>query len=490
MRDAGLLAGLVLLHILILLAGAALLLALGAVERKPRPLVAAAGPAFFFGVALLGPPLILLLVLGVEVGGPAMLAVAVGSTLVLGIVAVLRGDTWRAVEAGPPVPRNEVLISRVVLGLIAAYLLFALTGLINLSTSFDDANIWSLRGLGIYFHGELSDGIFRNSDLSFVHLDYPILQPVLEAGFFHAIGGVDLRLWHAELWAVFISGIWTMAWLLADRGGSRAWVIPVSVIALTSIGYGNVTLGDADATMAIFVGCAALTLGLWIEGGLRRHALLGAVLLGAVVNVKNEGAVFAFALLLAAAVATLGRRSPARRRDLAAIAGVAVACALPWQVYVAGNEAATRSTIGPWRVFSDPGYFIDRLDLLWRGLGQVARRLVEAPSWSLIVPAFLVVALALVRDGRHRPVAVFYLLAWLLAALGVAYSYWATPIGDLAGFEERTGPRIVIGVALIAGVGLAHLLPGAFVRPSPPAPDGRAGAAASGSDTCSRATAG
>ena len=291
-----------------------------------------------------------------------------------------------------------------------------------------------------------------------MHLDYPILQPVVEAGFFHAIGGVDLRLWHAELWAIFVSGIWTLAWLLAGRGGSRAWVIPVAVIALSNVAFGNVTLGDADATMAIFLCCAALALGIWIQGGLRRHALLGVVLLAAAVNIKNEGLVFAFALLVAAAIAMQGRSSPARHRDLALIAGLTVACALPWQIYVAGNAAAERGTTEPWMFFSDPGYFFDRLDFLWRGLGQVSRRLVETASWGFMVPAFLVVALGMVRRGPARPVAIFYLVAWLLAGLGVGYSYWVTPIADLAGFEERTGPRLVLGVALIAGAGLAHLL--------------------------------
>jgi hypothetical protein len=498
MRGIDLLLGLVLLHVLVVLAGAALLMALGCVERRPRALALALGPAFFCGVALLGPPLILLLVLGVHVDRFLMIAVAVGATLALGAVALWRWEIRPVVEVTPPASRIEVLLSRVTIGLVAAYLVFGLSGLINLSTSFDDANIWSLRGLGIYSHGELASEIFRNPDFSYVHLDYPILQPVLEAGFFQAIGGVDLRLWHAELWTVFVSGIWTLAWLLTGRGGSFAWVAPIAVIALTNIGYGNVTLADADATLAIFIGCAALTLGIWIEGGLCRHAILGAVLLGAAVNVKNEGLVFAFAVVVAAAAATLGRRSPARRRDLAVVAGVVVACALPWQIYVAGNEAASHATVEPWRFLSDPGFFIDRLDFFWRGLGQVARRLVETSSWGLMVPAFIVVAFALVRDGRERPVAVFYLLAWLLAALGVGYSYWVTPIGDIVGFEERTGPRLVLGVALIAGAGLAHLLQIAFSgrgvmggdAPSPSAPGGRAGAAASGSDRCSTAAAG
>ena len=75
-----------------------------------------------------------------------------------------------------------------------------------------------------------------------------------------------------------------------------------------------------------------------------------------------------------------------------------------------------------------------------------------------MVPAFLVVGATLVVVRRHSAVATFYLLAWLLTSLTVAYTYWVTPFADLGGFEQRTGPRIVLGVVFVAGAGLAHLL--------------------------------
>ncbi len=455
MRGVGLLAGLVLLHVLVTAAGAALLVALGYLERRPRALVLALGPAFLAGIAVLGPALILLLVLGVGVGGLALLIVDLAVIVGLGSIGLRRPPRM---GVAPPSPRPDVVLSRVVLAAVALYIAFGVSSLINLPTSFDDANIWSLRGLGIYFDGRLVDGIFRNPDFAYVHLDYPLLQPVLEAGFFHAIGKIDLRLWHAELWGVFASAVWTIAWLLSRLGGSRAWVVPVAVVALSGTALGNVTLGDADVTMAVFVGCATLALGLWIDSGERRNAILGGLLLGAAINVKNEGLVLSVAVIVAAAVVALRGASPARRRDIALAAGIAVACALPWQLYVSRNAAAERATPAPWKLFSDPGYFTDRLSFLWRGLGQVAARLVEAPVWGLLTPAFLVVAISLLRARARRPVAAFYLAAWFLAALGVGYGYWVTAIGDLDAFEVRTGPRLVLGVALIAGAGLAHLL--------------------------------
>jgi hypothetical protein len=109
-------------------------------------------------------------------------------------------------------------------------------------------------------------------------------------------------------------------------------------------------------------------------------------------------------------------------------------------------------------VIDDPGYLIDRLDNLWRGLGQVIVQLMNTAEWSLLAPAFLVCAVTMVVVGRERTVAAFYLLAGFLAYLSVAYVYWVTQIPDIGGFEQRSGARIVMGVVFVGGVGLAHLL--------------------------------
>jgi hypothetical protein len=90
-----------------------------------------------------------------------------------------------------------------------------------------------------------------------------------------------------------------------------------------------------------------------------------------------------------------------------------------------------------------------------------------------MLPAFLLLAGVLVRFGRARRVAVFYVLAFLLGWLAVAYTYWVTAIPDVVAFEERTGPRIVLGVVFIMGAGLAHLLAAgaAALDPAAEAPD-------------------
>src|SRR5204862_6853182 len=135
------------------------------------------------------------------------------------------------------------------------------------------------------------------------HLDYPLLQPLLEALTFRAMGGIHLQEWHMSLWIVFASFVWTAGYLLRSRGSSVLVVLaPLGAIALSPYSAYLTTTGYADVTLACFVGAGALAVGLWLDGGRVEYGLLGAVLLAGAANVKNEGQTAAAAILVAALV--------------------------------------------------------------------------------------------------------------------------------------------------------------------------------------------
>ena len=469
MRDERLLLGLVLFHALAALPGLALLHALGLLRLRPVAVLAAVGPAILLGLVMAGVPVIALLVAGVALTPLTALAVVAVTTLILVAAGRRWGPPAAPSEPVPPVPTvAERAIQWVVLAGTALYFVVGARGFINAETLWDDANIWSLKALGLFHNEALVDGLARNEQLTGVHLDYPILQPVVEATFFRAIGGVDLRLWHGELWLLLGLVVWTLAWLLAGLGRRWPWVMVLATVGLSGVIAGNVTLGDADALMAGLIGCAAVAFGIWLERPGAAYAVLGAVFLAGAANVKNEGLVYGLALGVALTVAAALARRPARWRDLGAVAAIVAVSVIPWQLWVAGNDAAGRGTPPPWQVIDDPGYLVDRLDFLWRGLGQIIAQVMNTGEWNFVVPAFLVAAVVFVVLGVARPVAGFYLGAGLLAYLGVAYMYWVTPFSDLGGFEQRTGGRIVLGVVFIAAAGLAHLLAVASTsRPEP-----------------------
>lgn len=458
MSDPRAVLGILLLHLLIVAPGAACLVFLGLLRARPRALLLAAGPAFFTGLAVTGVALIALVTVGVAVNGLVMVLTAVAVTAVFAVLARRRAPATLPAPAGGPPPLLEVVIERAVLGLIAVYFAVGMFAFTHLPMLWDNANIWSRNGLMLYYHDGLVDGVARNPLLTYAHLDYPILQPLLEAGFFRAVGRVDVRLWHAELWIVFAAGLWTMTWLLAPLGRRWLWVVVIALLAVVPIPRQNVTVGDADLTMALFIGCGALAFGLWLEHGRRAYVVLGALFVAAAASVKNEGLAFGLATYLALLLVVAASRSGARWRALGLAVATTAVCVLPWQLWVLGNDAAQRGTRSPFELIDDTDFLVDRLDFLWRGTEQVVTQLITTVSWSLLVPAFLVAATTFLVTGTRRPVAAFYALALLFCALAVSYTYWVTPIFDLDGFEQRTGPRIVLGVALVAAAGLAHLL--------------------------------
>ena len=247
---------------------------------------------------------------------------------------------------------------------------------------------------------------------------------------------------------------------MATRAAGRGrWpsVVVIAVLAVSPVAISNVTLGDADLTMAALIGCGTLAFGIWIDRGQPAHALIGGLLVGGAANVKNEGMAFGLAVVLALALVVVASPGCSRRRHFLLAVAVSLACVLPWQAWVLTNDAAERATRSPLELIDDPDYLIDRLDFLWRGIGQVLEQLV-ASAWALLIPAFLVAAGAFLATREKRDVAAFYFTAWLFSALAVAYTYWVTPIQGLDAFEHRTGPRIVLGVVFCAAAGLAHLL--------------------------------
>ena len=133
------------------------------------------------------------------------------------------GSAGRAALAtGPRGALAEFVAERVVLGARRSTW-SSRARFMNVETLWDDANIWSLKALGLYHLEGLVDGLARNPQLSGVHLDYPILQPLVEASFFHAIGAVDLRLWHAELWLLL--GLVDLDARLAPRAARAALAV-------------------------------------------------------------------------------------------------------------------------------------------------------------------------------------------------------------------------------------------------------------------------
>jgi hypothetical protein len=449
--------GFVAVHAVLASAGMALLFAAGLVTRV-RQLPWALGPAYLCGLAVVMPVLVLILVLGGGVRLPQFVVTAALATIGLAAVGVRRArraDT-PADGAGPAAPADGAApwIGRAAAAVFGLYFALGATAFAKLGTANDDMAIWSYKALGFfYYDGTLEPHVINPHGP--VHLDYPVLQPLLESIFFRAMGDTYLQEWHIALWVLFGCFAWSVAFLMRSAGApALSLLAPVAVLALLPEIVNHLGTGYADVTVACFVALAALALGLWLEAGRGGYAVLAGLLLAAAANTKNEGIAFAGALLLAAAVVAAVTRA-GRRRTWAAAAGIAIAGALPWIQWRSGRHLAD-GDVTPVREALDPGFLADRFDRVQPAASEVLERFAAQGAWTWVVPCFLALALVAIWTGEGRRLAAFYLGAGALMTAALLWVYWTgnIPIERWLAFSAS---RTVTSVILVAAMGLVHL---------------------------------
>jgi hypothetical protein len=448
---------------LLALLGAALLYALGLVHASQGWRAALAiGPAFFCGVALALPILVLLLVIGVQLTLVTLVVVCVvagGALLAVG----LRCAPEPVVPMVPAASRLELWATRVG---IAGLVLFAVLGAFafpNLPAAGDDFRIWGLRAVALYDFGHLQPNIFLASPGFLPHLDYPLLQPALEALLYHGMGRIDLLTVHLELWIVYISFLWTAAFLLAPGRRPLLWLPAVAALAVAPGAYDWVRFGYADTTLACFLGAAVLCFGLWLES--RRHAyvLLAGILLAAAGNAKAEGVPYAAIALIAVGLAVAIPRDWRSLAWVAVAAVVAIGGVLPWRLWV-GAHFGPISDVPPLHTSLHYGFLHGRLDRLNIATKAIFNRFENQGMWVWIAPTFLAACAAALVSGVARRIALFYLGAAVGITVVLMWAYWTSNL-EIYFHLTTSVDRTVSATLFVAVVGAAHLISALGARP-------------------------
>jgi hypothetical protein len=448
------------LHLVFLAVGMALLYALGLVSQR-RHLLTAIGPAYLSGLGAVMPILILLLVAGAPVRLPALGATAAALIVVcvaVGIVGSRRGRVAAAAAPAPPATRGQTWATRAGIAALGLYFAVGASAFAKLGTGNDDWGFWSYKAL-LFFHfgGHLDPNLFAGRFPGPPHLDYPVLQPLLESLLFRAMGGVHLQEWHIAVWIVFAAFVWTVWFLVRSRGFDSLVVLaPLGALALAPSAAGWAAAGMADVTVASFAAAGALAIGLWLDGAANAYALLGAVLLTAAANTKNEGIAAAAAVLLAAAAALALTRTR-RWRGWSAAAAVAAAGTVPWIAWRSAHGLGN-DDVPPLSRSLDWGYLTGRLDRLSSAVGKLAAQLANQGVWIWLVPCFLALAIVCFYTRTARREAGFYLAVGAAVLASLVWAYWT---GDNLGVLEWLGfsaPRVITSVVFVSGIGAIHLI--------------------------------
>src|SRR5579871_390942 len=294
----------------------------------------------------------------------------------------------------------------------------------------DSFAIWNLRARFLFCGGNehWRDGFTQL--LPWSHPDYPLLLPASIAHFWIFLGRDAAAVPAVIGFAFTFSTVGMLYAALAIlRGRTRAKLAALMLLATPAF----ITLGTSqyvDVPLGFFLLGAVVLLALQRErgSGLRGLAILAGISAGFAAWTKNEGLLFAEALILVSVLDVVRRKyTTASRRELAWL----LAGSLPLLLLVLSYK---HWITGPGDLFSSPAVMLERLEQLTR-YGIVAKwfakDLLRFGGWFLVPGSVLLVALYFLKRRNTVGVQKFAhsrsIVALLITLAGYFAIYLITP---------------------------------------------------------------
>jgi hypothetical protein len=200
--------------------------------------------------------------------------------------------------------------------IISGISFFSLSSLVMVSAlsipifEWDAYSIWGYKAKILFnFSVNPKPQYFQDLSLSYSHLDYPLLVPLLMAGFYGALGNIDDQavkviffLFYLALWFISYAGF---RWKLSRK---HSICLATMIVAVPSIVRWAGT-GIADVPLTVYYSGSILFLLKWIENRERQDWVLSVLFTAFCVFTKNEGIALAIINLLVMAIFCNSRKN-------------------------------------------------------------------------------------------------------------------------------------------------------------------------------------
>ncbi len=446
--DGGRLAWLLAVDALNMAGGVGALAALGLV-RSRFELLARGGVALLLGMLVGGIVEAHLALVGVPL--------SLGALAAIDVILVLVGvRAWRRAEVAPDerLPRRaSAVLAPIALGFAALQLAhIAATAAVRPLVDWDAWAIWGLKARVLTVFGTAVPGVFDSHQSVAPHLDYPILQPTLEA--LALRDGWDPGLGRLQVIVLVGAALWAIVGICHGRVPLEAPSLAVAFLVLQQWFVDRLLTGQADVPVAVVSACALVALLRFLLDGDRRVLAVGAICAGGAGLIKNEGALFVLAAFVAVALALLVARRRSDLRPLGLALAGTVAIWAPWRLYVAFHHLpSTDYDLGS---ALQPTF----LDRQFSRVGPSTRAL-----WNQIdlgVPVLLVLAgvAAALLVGRFA--LALAIATWcVLSFAGLVGIFWISVVGldwQIATAADRVTTTILVGGIAAAALGAGEAL--------------------------------
>lgn len=391
-------------------------------SREPRRLLDLLGMSLCLGSGALPALLMGLSMLGIAPKQGIVFAVCLAGFLGLIALAWRRRLPQIALPIFPRLVRSEwifMLLAGVLIGV--QVLAIGLAAFTLPAIEVDAWNIWGLKAKVLYFEPMTPrPAYFSDLSLSYSHLDYPLLVPMLWAGVYGAMGGVN------DLAGKGVLAVPALGMILLLYGALRDLLHRPPAMLLTAIATGVPAMarwnaqGVADPVLATFMLGAAVCLMRWLESQRTGDLIAAGIFSSFAALTKLEGSILPFSVLLAIVLLR------PRRWAFAAYGITLALLVFPWFLWSRGLP----------RTHED---YVSRLTAsqLSLGMGRLAELAgliaTQLWNWLWVIPIgmLLLTALAGWRGFRdRRALAVWIVLLVQLSACTVAYlvTPWELPV--------------------------------------------------------------
>ena len=390
----------------------------------------------------------------------ALLA-TVGARLGLaGLVALTAVVAWggvrRLVRLGPPCEerprtrrRAEVVPTVLAVGLLGLVAVASLrTYLVLPLAEYDGWAMWGMKARALAELGSADPNVFASDAYARLHLEYPLLLPALHAFPVQATDEFTSNTVVLSCLALGAAGLLAIWALLHEL--VRPWLLLPFVAAIAAMPAFAFQLGTgyADVPLALFVAAGLTAAARWLVEPKAGWLAAATVFLAAGVLTKDEGLLFASAVLIPLAFAATGRR-----RAVVAAALVVAALYAPWRAYVSVNglEAPHYDLSSSF----DLPWIAGRLDRVPTAASGLLEQALDPGQfgWLLLLAAFAIVGAWSL--GAHR-LGILSGGFVTLSLAGLVWIYVLTPY-ELASYLPTNAHRVVMSVVVATGA-LAPLL--------------------------------
>jgi hypothetical protein len=294
---------------------------------------------------------------------------------------------------------------------------------------------------------------FSDVSLSFSHLRYPLLIPMISAGVHAVTGTLTSGLEKSPALLLFLAmGAGVYAAIRRQRSAVAALTATTLFLTLPMmLKYAG--SGTAEIGIAAFWTCSIAAILRWQQNQNFADLLLAAFFSVALAWTKNEGlalaAVNAFVILFCTP-------KPFARKNLAATLAFAAIVAVfysPWLIYTRGLPQTDENYLGHLR-FSIIAANINRLPRICTALLEEAGQIYH---WGIFLMALPVLAIYQYKRLTARPVVTLWILL-LLHLSCYLLAYIITPL-PLTGLLATTSYRLLLNVSPAAALLIGFLWP-------------------------------